>query len=194
MANAKSRNSKLVKSIARRYEKPPVRVDVLEHLVDIIPGVADPLDSPGRDVLLGRGAWESYDTRRRNRAVGFVPRDFLIGRHLLRPPIVFAPSPKTAFVEGEHADALGTPKVVFRYRDVPMGALVGKNDIPIKPLLGLVPRLKTTPTEDLPVILNSRLFHFYWQHYFPRKSGSPPVPAEERLTEFQVPMKPPSGE
>lgn len=188
MANAKSRSSKLVKSIARRYEKPPVRVDVLEHLVDIIPGVADPLDSPGRDVLLGRGAWESYDTRRRNRAVGFVPRDFLIGRHLLRPPIVFAPSPKTAFVEGEQADALGTPKVVFRYRDVPLGALVGKNDIPIKPLLGLVPRLKTTPTEDLPVILNSRLFHWYWQRYFPRRAGQPAAPAAERLTGFRVPI------
>jgi hypothetical protein len=188
MADVKFRNSKMVKSIARRYEKPALRVDGLQHLVDIVPGVPDPLDSPGRDVLLGRREWESYDTRRRNRAVGFVPRDYLVGRHMLRPPIVFAPSPRTAFVEDEHEEALGTPKVVFRYRDVPMAALVGKNDIPIKPLLGLVPRLKTTPTEDLPVVLNSRLFHFYWVRYFPRRAGQPATPAADRLAGFRVPI------
>lgn len=188
MPDAKSRNSKLVKAIARRYERPSLRVDRLEHLVDIMPGVSDPLDNPGRDTLLGRLEWESFDTRRRNRAVGFLPRDFLVGRHLLKPPIVFTPSPRSAFVEDDQAEAIGRPKVVFRYRDVPVAALVGKSDVPIKPLLGLVPRLKATPTEDLPIVLNSRLFHFYWQRYFPRRAGQPATPAADRLAGFRVPI------
>ena len=91
MPDPRSRNSKLIKSIARRYERPSLRVDRLQHLVDIVVGVTDPLDNSGRDVLLGRREWESYDTRRRNRAVGFLPRDYLVGRHMLRPPIVFTP-------------------------------------------------------------------------------------------------------
>ncbi|MGH7563961.1 MAG: hypothetical protein ACREK5_06020, partial [Gemmatimonadota bacterium] len=159
MPEPRFRNTKLAKSIARRYEKPAMRVDALSHLVDILPGIADPLDNPVHDVLVGRQEWESYDTRRRNRAVGFLPRDYLSGRHMLRPPIVFAPSPRTTFVEGDHATAIGSAKVVFRYRDVPMAALAGKSEVPVQPLLGLVPRLKATPTEDLAVILNSRLFH-----------------------------------
>ena len=181
MPDPRSRNSKLIKSIARRYERPSLRVDRLQHLVDIVVGVTDPLDNSGRDVLLGRREWESYDTRRRNRAVGFLPRDYLAGRHMLRPPIVFAPSPRTAFVEDGQGDMIGAPKVVFRYRDVPMAALAAKNEVPIKPLLGLVPRLKATPTEDLAIILNSRLFHFYWQRYFPRRAGQPATPAADRL-------------
>lgn len=188
MPETKSRLSKLARSIARRYEKPGLRVDALAHLVDILPGVSDPLDNPIRDVLIGRQEWESYDTRRRNRAVGFLPRDFLAGRHMLRPPIVFAPSPRTPLVDEDQAAAIGTPKVVFRYRDVPMAALVGKSDVPVRPLLGLVPRLKATPTEDLAVILNSRLFHFYWHRYFPRRAAQPVTPAAERLAGFRVPI------
>lgn len=188
MPDPRSRNSKLIKSIARRYERPSLRVDRLQHLVDIVVGVTDPLDNSGRDVLLGRREWESYDTRRRNRAVGFLPRDYLAGRHMLRPPIVFAPSPRTAFVEDGQGDMIGAPKVVFRYRDVPMAALAAKNEVPIKPLLGLVPRLKATPTEDLAIILNSRLFHFYWQRYFPRRAGQPATPAADRLAGFRVPI------
>ncbi|MGH7571876.1 MAG: hypothetical protein ACREMK_08560 [Gemmatimonadota bacterium] len=188
MPDARSRNSKLAKSIARRYEKPAMRVDALSHLVDILPGVLDPLDNPVHDVLVGRQEWESYDTRRRNRAVGFLPRDYLAGRHMLRPPIVFTPSPRTALVEEDQAAAIGSAKVVFRYRDVPLAALAGKSDVPVTPLLGLVPRLKATSTEDLAVILNSRLFHFYWQRYFPRRVGQPVTPAAERLAGFRVPI------
>lgn len=188
MPDTKPRNAKLAKSIARRYEKPALRVDALSHLVDILPGVPDPLENPIRDLLIGRQEWESFDTRRRNRAVGFLPRDYLAGRHMLRPPIVFAPSPRTPLVGDDHAGAVGSPKVVFRYREVPMAALVGKSDVPVRPLLGLVPRLKSTPTEDLAVVLNSRLFHFYWQRYFPRRATQPVTPAAERLAGFRVPI------
>lgn len=188
MADAKPRQSKLARTIAKRYEKPGLRVDTLAHLVDILPGVPDPLDNPVRDIVVGRREWESWDTRRRNRAVGFLPRDFLVGRHMLRPPIVFAPSPRTPLVEEGQAGSVGTPKIVFRYRDIPMAALAGKNEVPVRPLLGLVPRLKSTPTEDLAVILNSRLFHFYWHRYFPRKAAQPVTPAADRLAGFRVPI------
>ena len=107
---------------------------------------------------------------------------------MLRPPATYLRSPSEEPFGKQHLKAIKLPKVPFRYKDVPMAALAPKGTLPVSPLLALVPRLVATPTEDLPIILNSRLFHFYWQHYFPRKAGAPAVPPEERLAAFEVPM------
>jgi hypothetical protein len=184
----KTRKRVSARSLANRYEGIDLRTERLDRLCDLLPGTPDPLEAASREELIARSEWASLDTRRRNRAVGFLRRSYLLARHMLRPPATYLRSPTEEPFSKNHVKAIKLPKVPFRYKDVPMAALAPKGTLPVAPLLALVPRLKSTPTEDLPVILNSRLFHFYWQHYYPKKSGAPAVPAEERLAAFDVPM------
>lgn len=165
-----------------------MRTERLDRLCDLLPGAPDPLEAASREELVARSEWASLDTRRRNRAVGFVRRSYLLARHMVRPPATYLRSVKDEPFDKSHLKAIKLPKVPFRYKDVPIAALAPKGVLAVSPLLSLVPRLVATPTEDLPVILNSRLFHFYWQHYYPKRSGAPAVPAEERLAAFEVPM------
>ena len=184
----KTRKKVSAKSLAARYERVDLRTERVDRLCEILPGIPDPLEAASREELIARSEWASLDTRRRNRALGFLRRSNLVGRHMLRPPATYLRSPTEEPLGKQHLKAIKLPKVPFRYKDVPMAALAPKGTLPVSPLLALVPRLVATPTEDLPVILNSRLFHFYWQHYFPRKAGAPAVPPEERLAAFDVPM------
>lgn len=189
MAETKTTGKKITpKQIAARYEKIDMRTERLDRLVDFLPGTPDPLEAGDRDLLIGREEWESLDTRKRNRAVGFLRRSFLRDRHQLHPPLYFSSSAGNDLFGKDHARAIKKPKLVFRYKDVPMAALAPKGALPVAPLLGLVPRMKTTPTEDLPVILNSRLFHFAWQHYHGKGTGKNAPTTEERLEGFKVPM------
>jgi hypothetical protein len=184
----KTRKKISAKTLAARYQGIGVRTERLDRLCDLLPGAPDPLEAASSEELVARGEWSSLDTRRRNRALGFVRRSDLLGRHMVRPPATYLRSVKNEPLEKRHVAAIPLPKVPFRYKDVPMAALVPRGILPVVPLLALVPRLKATPTEDLPVIINSRLFHFYWQHYYPKRAGAPAVPAEERLAAFEVPM------
>lgn len=184
----KTRKKVSAKTLAKRYEGIDVRTERLDRLCDLLPGAPDPLEAASREELVARSEWASLDTRRRNRAVGFVRRSYLLARHMIRPPATYLRSIKDEPFDKSHLKAIKLPKVPFRYKDVPMAALAPKGVLMVAPLLSLVPRLVATPTEDLPVILNSRLFHFYWQHYYPKKSGAPAVPAEDRLAAFEVPM------
>lgn len=182
-------SGKTAKAVAARLQKPPFRAEPLSRLVDFLPGTPDPLETgEDRDGLIGREEWESLDTRRRHQAVGFVRRSFLVGRHALRPPRYYLRGPRSHLFDKPHVKALKSLKVVFRYKDVPMSALAPKYELPVTPLLGLAPRRKTTPTEDLPVFLNSRLFHFHWHRALPRKGSDAPVTPQERLADFPVPM------
>ena len=184
----KTRKKVSARTLATRYEGIDMRTERLDRLCDLLPGAPDPLEAASREELVARSEWASLDTRRRNRAVGFVRRSYLLARHMIRPPATYLRSIKDEPFDKSHLKALKLPKVPFRYKDVPMAALAPKGVLTVDPLLSLVPRLMSTPTEDLPVILNSRLFHFYWQHYYPKRSGAPAVPAEERLAAFEVPM------
>jgi hypothetical protein len=184
----KTRKKVSARTLATRYEKIDHRTERLDRLCDILPGAPDPLDAASREDLIARSEWARLDTRRRNLAVGFIRRSHLLGRHLLHPPATYLRSAKGEPIDKRSLASIKLPKIPFRYKDVPMAAYAPKGTLCVSPLLALVPRLKSTPTEDLPVILNSRLFHFYWHHYYPRKSGSPAVPAEDRLASFEVPM------
>jgi hypothetical protein len=184
----KTRKKVSARSLAARYERVGLRTERVDRLCEILPGIPDPLEAASREELIARSEWTSLDTRRRNRALGFLRRSNLVGRHMLRPPATYLRSPTEEPFGKQHLKAIKLPKVPFRYKDVPMAALAPKGTLPVSPLLALIPRLVATPTEDLPVILNSRLFHFYWQHYFPRKAGAAAVPPEERLAAFEVPM------
>lgn len=174
--------------IANRYEKIDQRTERLDRLCDFVAGTPDPLEAADREELVSREEWESLDGRKRNRTVGFVRRSSLLDRHQLHPPVTYAKSKATDVVDREHARALKTPKIVFRFKDGPIAALADKRTLAVKPLLSLVPRMKTTPTEDLPVILNSGLLHFAYLHYHGKAGGKEAVPAEERLKGFMVPM------
>ncbi len=181
--------AELGKSIARRYERVALRTERLDRLVEFLAGTPDPLENGDRGLLIGRQEWEAYDTRRRNRAVGFLRRRFLLTRHALRLPIYYSRTPRNDLFDRAHARAVSKAKILFRHKDFPMAALAPKGLLPVAPLLGMAPRLKSTPIEDLAIILNSRLFHFFWQHYFPRKGADHPVaPPVERLVRFKVPM------
>lgn len=176
------------KSLAGRYEKVGVRTVSLDRLVDFLPGLPDPMEHADPEQVIGRVEWESLDTRRRNQTVGFVRRSSLTDRHRLRAPTEFTRTAKEDLFGKPYRQAIGNPKIVFRYKDHPMAALASESILPVAPLLGLVPRLKTTPTEDLPVVLDSKLFHFYWRHYHGKTSGKDAVPPEERLAGFRFPM------
>ncbi len=176
------------RAIAARYEKVDIRTEPLSRLCDLLPGTPDPLEEADRENLIGREEWESLDTRRRNQTVGFLRRDHLRSRHQVQPPRLFLRGLRDPFLDKAHAKVVKDPKIVFRYRDAPMAALTGRNTLSVEPLLALVPRLKSTPTADLPVILNSRLFHFYYVHYHGKPTGKDALPAEARLEGFEVPM------
>lgn len=184
----RSRSTKVAKAIASRYQRVKVRAVPLSRLVEFLTGTPDPMDKRGRDQLIGRREWESYDTRKRNRAVGFVERTSLVARHSLKPPLCFSRTPKNELFDADHAKAIKSPKLMLRAKDAPITVLVPKYMLPVSSLIGMVPRLKTTPTEDLAVMLNSRLFNFYWRYFYPRQAGKPTVSPVERLTEFNVPM------
>lgn len=184
----RSRTKKTASKVASCYKKAPFRTVSLSRLVDFVPGTVDPLDRRMREQLIGRAEWESYDTRKRNRAVGFVDRDHLALRHCLKPPMLFSRTPKNELLEPIHVRAMAGPQVLFRFKEIPITTLAPKHTLGFGPLVAMTPRLKTTPTEDLPMFLNSRLFFFYWRHYYPRRAGQPVTPAEQRLEAFQVPM------
>lgn len=175
--------------IADRYESIERRTERLDRLCDLLPGVSDPLDAVDREELISREEWESRSEASRKKAVGFLYREHLRDRHQLHPPLHFHQSGQSDVFDRAHAKAIEKRKLVFRYRkNYPKTALSPAGTIPVEPLIGLVPRMKTTPTEDLPVILNSRLFHFVWVHYHGETSGEDAVPHEERLAGFQCPM------
>ena len=174
------------KSLADKYERTSLRTRRLDRLVEILPGLPDPLE--GGEPLIGRSEWQTLDTRHRNLAIGFLRRSFLRTRHQLHPPLHFAPSAKGERFDKASAKAIKLPKVVFRHKDVPMAAMAPKCTLPVAPLLALVPRLVSTPIEDLPVILNSRLFHFVWQHYHGKPTGKDTPSTEQRLGGFEVPL------
>jgi hypothetical protein len=88
--------------------------------------------------------------------------------------------------EKTHLRAVKTPKLVFRVKDIPMAALAPKNTLPMTPLVALVARLKTTPIEDLAVILNSRLFHMHWQRANSARQVAGSV--ADRAGDFLVPV------
>lgn len=176
------------RTLASRYERVGIRTERLDRLTDFLPGLPDPMEHGDREQLIGREEWDSLDTRRRNLAVGFLRRSFLRNRHQLHPPFHFSRTAKNPLFGSTHLDAIGEAKIVFRYKDYPMAALASKGTLPLAPLLALVPRLKSTPTEDLPVILNSRLFHFVWQHYHGKSAAKGGPTAEERLAGFKIPM------
>lgn len=176
------------KRLAARYEKIDMRTERLDRLCDILPGVEDPMAGIRREDLIGLEEWESWSTWKRNRAVGFVGRDYLRDRHQVHPPVHFLPAPAGEILDRQQEKALERSMIVFRYKDVPMAALLPKRQTGMTPLLCLAPRMKTTPTEDLPVILNSRLLHFVWRHYHPRNEDGRGPGAAERLRGFRVPM------
>lgn len=184
----RSRTKKAASKVASCYKKAPFRTIELGRLVNFTPGTVDPMDRRLREQLIGRAEWESYDTRRRNRAVGFVTREDVTLRHCLRPPVLFSRTPKNEAFEPAHTKAVAGPQVLFRFKEIPIATLAPKHTLGTGPLVAMTPRLKTTPTEDLPVFLNSRMFFFYWRHYYPRRAGHPVMPPEERLEAFQVPM------
>lgn len=176
------------KQIAARYEKIDQRTERLDRLCDFLEGTPDPLEAVDREELVSREEWESLDARKRKKTVGFVRRSSLLDRHQLHPPVTYATSDSTEVVDREHAKALETPKITFRFKDGPIAALADERTLAVKPLLSLVPRMKTTPTEDLPVMLNTGLLHFAYLHYHGKASGKEAVPARERLEGFEVPM------
>jgi len=173
------------KSILYRYRHFDLRTERLDKLVTFLPGLPDTNEILDRELIVARDTWESMDTRRRNQAVGFIRRSFLVGRHLVRPPRTFTRSIKDAMFDKVHERVYKTTKLVFRVKDIPMAAMAPRNTLPMTPLTALVRRLKTTPIEDLAVILNSRLFHFHWQREQP-KTG--PGTVAERAGSFLVPI------
>ena len=175
------------RSILYRYRHIGFRTERLDRLVYFLPGLPDTNEILDRELIIARDTWESLDTRRRNQAVGFIRRSFLVGRHLVRPPRVFSRSIKDKMFDKIHARVYKTTKLVFRVKDIPMAALAPKNTLPMTPLTALVCRLKTTPIEDLTVILNSRLFHFLWQREQPRQAAAS---VAERAGGFLVPIIP----
>jgi hypothetical protein len=185
MAETKTAAKPAEKAILNRYRRITLRKERLEHLVDVLPGTPDPLETGDRDLLAARAQWEALDTRRRNRAVGFVRRGFLSGRHLVRPPRYFSRTPNNTLFDKAHMRAISLPKLVVRVRELPVVALAPRNILPVTPLDALVPRLKKTPIEDLAVILNSRLFQLIYQREQP-KHGQTMIPARGGM--FLVPM------
>lgn len=174
--------------IAARYEGIERRTERLDRLCDLLPGIPDPLDAVDREKLISREEWESLPKKERAETVGFLYLDHLRDRHQLQPPLHFHRTGEATVFDRIHAKAIEKPRLVFRFKDHPRTALVRERALPVKPLLGLVPRMKTTPTEDLPVILGSRMFHFVWRHYHGKLTGEDATPPEERLAGFQVPM------
>ncbi len=187
MAEAKTPKAKSAeRSILYRYRRIGLRTSRLDRLVQFMPGLPDPTDAGDKELIIARDSWEKLDTRHRNLAVGFLRRAFLTGRHMLRPPRVFSASMKNTLFDRGHLKAIKTPKLVFRYKDIPMAAVAPKNTLPMTQLTALVARLKTTPIEDLAILLNSRLFHFHWQREAPSQGGAGTV--EERAGSFLVPL------
>jgi hypothetical protein len=172
-------------AILNRYRRIGLRKERLEWLVDVLPGTPDPLEVGDRDLLVARAQWESLDTRRRNRAVGFVRRGFLLGRHLVRSPRYFSRTPTNSLFDKAHLKAISLPKLFFRVKEQPFVALAPRNTLSVTPLDALVPRLKTTPIEDLAVILNSRLFQLIYHRDQPKQVQST-IP--ERGGSFLVPL------
>lgn len=174
------------RAILYRYRRVGCRTQRLDKLVQVLPGLPDTNEIVDRELIIARDTWESLDTRRRNQAVGFIRRSFLVGRHLVRPPRVFSRSIKDTMFEKTHLRAVQTPKLVFRVKDIPMAALAPKNTLPMTPLVALVARLKTSPIEDLAVILNSRLFHMHWQRANSARQLAGSV--ADRAGDFLVPV------
>jgi len=81
----KSRKKVSARTLATRYEKVGLRTERVDRLCDILPGAPDPLEAASREELISGSEWAALDTRRRNRALGFVRRSYLLGRHMLGP-------------------------------------------------------------------------------------------------------------
>lgn len=185
MAEARTARPKSVeRTILSRYRRIHLRKERLARLVDELQGTPDPIEAGDRELLVGRAAWEALDTRHRNMAVGFIRHRFLVGRHLVRPPRYFSRTVKNDLFDKAHVKAVKAPKLHVRFREQPLAALGPPNTLPVTPLTALVARLKTTPIEDLAVILNSALFRFFWQHEH-KKQGQAFL---DRTGSFLVPM------
>ena len=122
----KTRKKVSARTLANRYERIGQRTERLDRLCEIVPGAPDPLEANSREELISRSEWAALDTRRRNRAVGFLRRSNLLGRFMLRPPATYLPSPRDEPFGKNHLKALKLPKVPFRYKDIPMSALAPK--------------------------------------------------------------------
>lgn len=176
------------KSLPAKIEAVDLRTEPLGRLVDFLPGASGPLVGGKRERLVSRETWEGLSAKERKRTTGFLTRHGDMERHRVDPPVVFHTSDEPDYLDRVHRKAIGDALIVFRYKDHPRTALVPEGWLPVKPLLGLVPRMKTTPTEDLPVILNSRLFHFAWLREHGREGSPKPENWIPRLEEMQIPM------
>lgn len=176
------------KSLPGKLARVDLRTEPLGRLVDFLPGAPDPLEKANRESLVSRETWEELPEEDRDRTTGFMTRHSDMERHLVHPPIIFHTSDEPEYLDRSYRKAIGEPTIVFRYKDHPRTALTPEGWLPVKPLLGLVPRLKTTPTEDLPVILNSRLFHFAWLQEHGTEGNAKPENWIPRLEEMQIPM------
>ncbi|HEU4464089.1 MAG TPA: hypothetical protein VFS53_03505, partial [Gemmatimonadota bacterium] len=91
-----------------------MRTERVDRLCDILPGTPDPLEAASREELISRSEWAALDTRRRNRAVGFIRRSYLLGRHMLRPPTTYLRGVKDEPFDKRHLKAIKVHKVPFR--------------------------------------------------------------------------------
>jgi len=165
------------------------RTERLDRLVDLLPGAPDPLQAGPREALVSRETWEGLGDRERERSIGFLTRAASMERHRVDPPLIYhIGEEEPDFLDRAHRKATNTPLLAFRYKDHPRAALVPEGWLPVAPLVSLVPRLKTTPTEDLPVILGSRLFHFAWLDEHGEEGNSKSTNWIPRLEAMQIPM------
>jgi len=186
----RTREPKAVKtSILRKIGGLDLRTERLDRLVDLLPGASDPLQAADREPLVSRETWEALGERERNRSIGFLARAASMERHRVDPPLIYHVGEEPpGFLDRAHVKAANAPLIVFRYRDHPRAALVPEGWVPVGPLVSLVPRLKTTPTEDLPVFLCSRLFHFAWLDEHGEEGNNKSANWIPRLESMQIPM------
>ena len=104
----KTRKKVSARTLAYRYERIGQRTERLERLCEIVPGAPDPLEANSREQLISRTEWAAMDTRRRNRAVGFLRRSNLVGRFMLRPPATYLPSPNSDPAQSVERENAGT--------------------------------------------------------------------------------------
>lgn len=186
---AESKSKKITdEKIAARYEQMEERTERLDRLCDFLDGTPDPLEAADREDLVSREEWESLEDRERKKAVGFIRGSSVLDRHQLHPATTYARTDRTPVLDRTHRKALKTPKIYFRFKDGPFAALGGERTIGVAPLVTLVPRMKTTPTEDLPVMLNTRLFDLVYRHYHGPWKGEDVTPVQDRLEGFEIPM------
>lgn len=186
----RTREAKAVNtSILRKIDGLGLRTERLDRLVDFLPGAPDPLQAGRREALVSRETWEGLGDRERKRSIGFLTRAASMERHKVHPPLIYHVGEEApGFLDRGYLRAANGPLVAFRYKDHPRAALVPEGWVPVGPLVSLVPRLKTTPTEDLPIILGSRLFHFAWLDEHGEEGNNRSANWIPRLESMEIPM------